>query len=169
MKKNRFLVLALVFIMLFSVNVSGASYYSYKNVGLDYGKSSDGFYGAGKKGYKWVMVTSVKGSRIRYRYAKFSYDDYIGHCVIKPYGKTYTANLTKSTKYYKSAPWQRMRSLKAYNYSYHSAKFKKLKILVKTNKSTMFGRNSYYSNSRFYIKVSKGKIKTVVSPAVFAI
>lgn len=167
MKRKIFLLLALIFTLVFSTNVFGASYYSYNNLRLNYGKSSSSFYGAGKNGYKWVNVTSVRGSKIKYRYAKFSYSEEVGHHIIKPYGKTYTATLTSSTKYYKSAPWTRLSSMKAYRYSYHSKAFKNLKILIKGNKRTTFG--TYYSNTSFYIKVSKGKIKTVISPVVFAI
>lgn len=167
MKKKRCLLLTLIFVLLFSTNVWGASYYSYNNLGLNYGKSSGSFYGAGKNGYKWVNITSVKGSKIKYRYAKFSYSKEVGHHIIKPYGKTYTATLTSSTKYYKSAPWSRLSNMRAYRYSYHSKAFKNLKILMKGNKRTTFG--TYYSNTSFYIKVSKGKVKTVISPVVFAI
>lgn len=166
MKKKRILLIALVATFLFSINVWGASYYSYNNIGLDYGKSSGSFYGAGKNGYKWVMVTSINGSKVKYRYAKFAYSAEVGHRIIKPYGKTYTATLTSSTKYYKSASWSRLSKLNIYKYSYHSKAFKKLKILTKGSKKTTFG--TYYSNSSFYIKVSKGKIKTVVSPVVYA-
>ena len=113
MKKKKFLLLTLIFVLLFSTNVWGASYYSYNNLGLNYGKSSGSFYGAGKNGYKWVNITSVKGSKIKYRYAKFSYSKEIGHHIIKPYGKTYTATLTSSTKYYKSAPWSRLSNMRA--------------------------------------------------------
>ena len=167
MKKKRFLLLSLVFMLLFSTNVWGAAYYSYDNLGLNYGKSSNDFYGVGKNGYKWVKITSVKGSKIKYRYVKFSYSEEIGHHIIKPYGKTYTATLTDSTKYFKSVPWSRLNSMKAYSYSYHSKAFKKLRILVKGNRQAAFG--TYYSNGSFYLKVSKGKVKTVISPVVFAI
>ena len=166
-KKKRFLLLTLVFTLLFSINVCGATYYSYNNIGLNYGKSSGNFYGPGKNGYKWVNITSIRGSKVKYRYAKFFYSEEVGHRIIKPYGKTYTATLTPNTKYYKSAQWSRLNSMKAYRYSYHSKAFKKLKILVRGNKRTTIGK--YYSNSAYYIKVSKGKIKTVVSPVVFAI
>ena len=166
MKKKKFFILALVLTMLFSTNIWGASYYSYNNVGLNYGKTGS-FYGAGKNGYKWVNVTSVKGSKIRYRYAKFSYSEEVGHPIIKPYGKTYTATLTGNTKYYKSASWSRLSSMKAYRYSYHSKALKKLKILTKGSKRNTFG--TYYQNSAFYIKVSKGKVKPVISPVLFAI
>ena len=98
--------------------------------------------------------------------AKFVYDKSVGHHTIKPYGKTYKAILTSGTKYYKSASWSRINKLHAYNYSYQSKKFKSLKILEKTKKSGVFG--SYYKNESFYIKMVKGKVKTVVSPFVFA-
>lgn len=166
-KKKKFLLLTLILTLLFSANVWGASNYSYNNIGLNYGKSSGGFYGAGKNGYKWVMVTSISGSKIKYRYAKFSYSKEVGHHIVKPYGKTYTAKLTKSTKYYKSVPWPQLSSLNAFRYGYHSKAFKKLKILTKGTKNAVF--TTYYRNSSFYIKVSKGKVKTVVSPVVFAI
>ena len=168
MKKKKFILIALIFTLLFSTNVWGASRYSYNNVGLNYGKSSGGFYGAGKNGYKWVKITSIKGSKVRYRYAKFSYSEFVGHHIIKSYGKTYTATLTNKTKYYTSIPWYELRNMNvAFRYSYHSKAFKKLKILAKSNKRNTFG--TYYTSSSFYIKVSKGKIKTVVSPVVFAI
>ena len=167
MKKKKFILIALIFTLLFSTNVWGASRYSYNNVGLNYGKSSGGFYGAGKNGYKWVKITSIKGSKVKYRYAKFSYSEFVGHHIIESYGKTYTATLTSGTKYYKSVPWSRLSSMKAYRYGYHSKAFKKLKILARSNKRNTFG--TYYTSSSFYIKVSKGKIKTVVSPVVFAI
>lgn len=167
MKKKRFLILTLILTLLFSANARGASYYSYHNVGLDYGKSSGSFYGVGKNRYKWVKITSIKGSKIRYRYAKFSYSEDVGHHIIKSYGKTYTATLTNNTKYYKSAPWTRLSNMKAFRYSYHSKAFKKLKILVQSNKRNTFG--PYYQNSAFYIKTLKGKVKTVISPVIFAI
>ena len=106
------------------------------------------------------MVTSISGTKLKYRYAKFSYSKDVGHHIVKPYGKTYTVKLTKSTKYYKSVPWPQLSSLKAYRYSYHSKAFKKLKILT---------FDTYYQNTAFYIRVSKGKVKTVISPVVFAI
>ncbi len=166
-KRKKILLLTLILTLLFSVNVWGASNYSYNNIGLNYGKSSGGFYGAGKNGYKWVMVTSISGTKLKYRYAKFSYSKDVGHHIVKPYGKTYTVKLTKSTKYYKSVPWPQLSSLKAYRYSYHSKAFKKLKILTKSSKQNTF--DTYYQNTAFYIRVSKGKVKTVISPVVFAI
>ena len=167
MKKKKWLLVTLILTLLFSTNVWGASYYSYNNIGLNYGKSTGNFYGEGKNGYKWVKITSIRGNKIRYRYAKFSYSEEVGHPIIKPYGKTYTATVTGKTKYYKSAPWSRLSNMKVYRYGYHSKNFKKLKILVKSNKRNTFG--SYYTSSAFYIKVTKGKIKTVVSPVVYAI
>ena len=153
--------------LIFLTNVWGASYYSYNNLRLNYGRSSGSFYGVGENGYNWVNITSVKGSKIKYRYAKFSYSKQVGHRIIKPYGKTYMATLTGSTKYYKIACWSHFNSMKAYRYSYHSKAFLNLKILMKGNKRTTFG--VYYSNASFYIKVSKGKVKTVILPVVFAI
>lgn len=47
-KRKKILLLTLILTLLFSVNVWGASNYSYNNIGLNYGKSSGGFYGAGK-------------------------------------------------------------------------------------------------------------------------
>ena len=168
MKKKTMLLLALILTLVFSTIVwAGTSYYSYNNVGLNYSKSSGGFYGAGKNGYKWVKVTSVSGNKIKYRYAKFAYDGSTGHNVIKPYGKTYTTTLTGSTRYYKGASWSRLNSLRAYQYGYHSSRFKSLKILQRCSKSSEFGR--YYKNGSYYIKIVKGKVKTVVSPVVFAI
>lgn len=145
----------------------GTSYYSYNDVGLNYGKSSLDFYGDGKNGYKWVQITSIKGSQIKYRYARFSYSQEVGHHIIKAYGKTYTATLTSNTKYYTSASWTRLRNLNAFSYGYHSEAFKNFKILVTGNKQNTFG--TYYKNSSFYIKISKGKVTMVVSPVVFAI
>lgn len=152
---------------IFNKRLGRETYYSYNNVGLNYSKSSGGFYGAGKNGYKWVKVTSVSGNKIKYRYAKFAYDRSTGHNVIKPYGKTYTTTLTGSTRYYKGASWSRLNSLRAYQYGYHSSRFKSLKILQRCSKSSEFGR--YYKNGSYYIKIVKGKVKTVVSPVVFAI
>lgn len=113
-----------------------------------------------------MQVTSINGSKIKYRYAKFAYSRAEGHSIIKSYGKTYTAKLTGNTRYYKSAPWTKLNSVQAYRYSYHSQSFKKLKILIKSNKWNMFG--TYYQNGSFYIKVSKGKVKTVISPVIFS-
>lgn len=166
MKKTRkLLLLTLILTLLFSSNVWGTSYYSYNKVGLNYGKTGS-FYGPGKNGYKWVQVTSINGSKIKYRYAKFAYSRAEGHSIIKSYGKTYTAKLTGNTRYYKSAPWTKLNSVQAYRYSYHSQSFKKLKILIKSNKWNMFG--TYYQNGSFYIKISKGKVKIVISPVIFA-
>ena len=47
-KRKKILLLTLILTLLFSVNVWGASNYSYNTIGLNYGKSSGGFYGAGK-------------------------------------------------------------------------------------------------------------------------
>lgn len=166
MKKSKFLMLVLTLTLLFSMNALGASYYSYNNVGLNYGKSSGGFYGVGKNGYKWVKITSVKGNKVRYRYAKFTYSAGDGHNVIKAYGKTYTASLTGSARYYTGASWSRLNSCQAYRYSYHSKAFKNLKILVKSTKRNVLG--SSYARSSYYIKISRGKIKTIVSPVIYA-
>lgn len=167
MKKKSMFLLALIVSLIFTTNVwAGSKYYSYNNVGLNYKQSSGGFYGAGKNGYKWVKVTSVSGNKIKYRYAKFSYSSSVGHNIIKPYGKTHTATLKSSTRYYKSASWTRINSLRAYQYRYNTAKFKSLKLLQRVSKNSAFG--SYYRNSSYYIKISKGKVKTVVSPVVLA-
>lgn len=169
MKKKSTLLLIMILTFLFSTTVFAGKYYSYNDVKLNYAttKTSAGtFYGKGKNGYQWVKMTSVKGSKITYRMAKFAYDKSTGHHAIKSYGKTYKATLTSGTKYYKSASWSRISKLRAYNYSYQSKKFKSLKILEKTKKSGVFG--AYYKNGSFYIKVSKGKVKTVISPFVFA-
>ena len=45
MKKKKFFILALVLAILFSTIVWGASYYSFNNVGRNYGKTGS-FYGA---------------------------------------------------------------------------------------------------------------------------
>ncbi len=113
MKKTRkLLLLTLILTLLFSSNVWGVSYYSYNKVGLNYGKTGS-FYGPGKNEYKWVQVTSINGSKIKYRYAKFAYSRAEGHSIIKSYGKTYTAKLTGNTRYYKSAPWTKLNSVQA--------------------------------------------------------
>lgn len=168
MKKKTMLLLALILTLVFSTNVwAGTTYYSYNNVGLNYSRSSgSSFYGSGRNGYKWVKVTSVSGNKMKYRYAKFSYDRSAGHNVIKPYGKTYTTTLTGSTRYYKGVSWSRLNSLRAYRYGYHSSRFKSLKILQRCSKGSAFGR--YYRNSSYYIKIYRGKVKTVVSPVIFA-
>ena len=171
MKKKSTIVLILVLSFLMSVTVFAGNkkYYSYKDVGLNYSTTNTAagnFYGKGKNGYQWIMVTSISGNKVSYRKAQFVYDSAIGHHRVRPYGKTYKATLTSGTKYYKSASWSRISKVRAYNYGYESQTLKSLKILEKGKKSNVFG--TYYRSGSYYIKVVKGKVKTVVSPCIFA-
>lgn len=171
MKKKSTLLLIMILSLIMSTTVFAGNkkYYSYNDVGLNYSTtntSTGSFYGKGKNGYQWVMVTAVKGNKISYRKAQFVYDKAIGHHRLKAYGKTYKATLTSGTKYYKSTSWSRIYKLRAYNYKYASKTFKGLKILDKVKKSSLFG--TYYKSVSYYIKVTKGKVKTIVSPCVLA-
>ncbi len=110
------------------------------------------------------MITSKKGSTIHYRKARVEYDDTAGHDVFAGYGKTYTAKLTGKTKYYIPVEWSEMSRMQAYNYGYDSTTLKSLKLLRKVSKKTALGYMSL-----FYVKIKKGKVKTMISPAIFAI
>ena len=164
LKARTVLLLLLTCLSVFELQIHalGATY-SYKDLNLNYNVKRY-LYSSGKNGYKFIMLTSKKGSTIHYRKARIEYDDIAGHDVFAAYGKTYIAKLTRKTKYYIPVEWSEMRRMQAYNYRYDTKTLKSLKLLQKVSKKTALNYMSL-----FYVKVKKGKVKTMISPAIFAI
>ena len=157
-----YILIIILFVIAFNGNIF-AKDYSYNDLGLDYNVKRY-LYSTGKNGYKFIYVTSKKGSGITYKMARVEYDDLAGHDVFSGYGKIYIAKLSRKTKYYIPIEWSSMSVLQPYKYGYNTDRLKSMKILREVSRKTALN----YMNL-FYAKIKGGKIITMISPAIFAI
>lgn len=148
------------------ITASAATYKSFNSLKLDYKVGKFGAYGAGKNGYSFIHIRSIKGSKITYRFAKFAFIEEFQEVGIKEYGKIKTAMLTSATKYYIGNYRVFLKKINLAlkkqkgDTSIHSQFVKNINWLKKVNKSEFERRNvGYYT----YIKVNNGKVKIIVN------
>ncbi len=162
--RSIFITISVAFVCLWIFRINAfAKTYSYRDLELDYDVER-GLYSTGKRGYKFAFVFPKSKSVIKYNKAHVIYDEVAGHDVFSGYGKTYKANLTSKTRYYKCIEWSDMLKLDPFRLGYDSDTFKNLKLLKRVSKKELFGYNNLC-----YIKIKGRKVTTVIVPVIFAI